>query len=137
MRLLAFGILAAVLSAGCALEAGDPGQTVETAETGNSTTLSVTTPAKIRTASAAPTGTAPNPEPSPWFPQTANVAMPDDDNENPEPSPWQRPPPVESQAGANPGNTQANTGSGRSSGSEMPTEPLHIIGHRDVSDPQL
>jgi hypothetical protein len=141
MRLFALGILAALLSAGCALETGEPGQPVETAETVNTPSqLGMPSSPKIHTSSAstAPTGTAPNPEPSPWFPQSGNVAMPDDESENPEPSPWGKVPTVSTQGSPSPDNTQPNSGSSRGgSGSEEPDQPLHIVGHRDVSDPQL
>jgi len=102
MRLVAFGILAAMLGAGCAFQAGDPGDPA--GGTPTALTTSDTTP-KVH-AAVNPTGasssspTPPNPEPSPWTPN-GDVAMDEESSgSNPEPSPWQPDTPSE-RAGAN------------------------------------
>ena len=95
MRLVAFGILAAMVGAGCALQAGDPGDpaggSAEVTTTQSAPKLHDSTSAQ-GAASSAP----PNPEPSPWFP-IAPSAMGIDDGSNPEPSPWHPGPPSEGQ----------------------------------------
>jgi hypothetical protein len=90
MRLVAFGILAAmVFGAGCALQAGDPGEPGASTEPGPTLTT-----ARIHQAGTPPVaGSAapPNPEPSPWLPTGPAGGGLDEDSTgaNPEPSPWQ------------------------------------------------
>jgi hypothetical protein len=79
---VAFGIVAAMVGAGCALETGDPGGVNTTgSEVANEAPVG-----KVRTTTPPPAPTTPitNPEPSPWQTDDINQA-----NSNPEPSPWQ------------------------------------------------
>ena len=128
MRLVAFGILAAMLGAGCAFQAGDPGDPA--GGTPTALTTSDTTP-KVH-AAVNPTGASssaanpPNPVPSPWTP-SGDVAMDEESNgANPEPSPWQPDNPSES-AGVN-GDPQrgAATGTSESAGGSTPNRPGHL-----------
>jgi hypothetical protein len=123
MRLVAFGILTAmVFGAGCALQAGDPGEPA-----GPST--EITTSQTPRThESVTPTGASsavPNPEPSPWFPTGPGMAE-DSTGSNPEPSPWQ--PDTPTAAAGTSGDPQGGGGStGSTSGNagSTPNRPGH------------
>lgn len=136
MRLIAFGILAAMLGAGCALEAGDPG-----AASGVSTQLPSSASPRILlgnspqgVASAAPID---NPEPAPWAPGDPVVSMDDQsggNNDNPEPSPWHPLNPVEQTSAGDPTQQQGGGSPGTSSGnstSVAPVGPRHLVGHWD------
>ncbi|HEY5240123.1 MAG TPA: hypothetical protein VIJ22_01600 [Polyangiaceae bacterium] len=123
MRLVAFGILAAMMGAGCALQAGDPGD-----PGGGSTELTTTQsgPKLHDSTSAAASSAPPNPEPSPWFPiGTGGVGM-DDDIANPEPSPWHPGPPSE---GLNTTGDPQNGGAGSTAGSAGGTSTPNHQGH--------
>jgi hypothetical protein len=94
MRLVAFGFLAALVGAGCALQAGDPGDD-PTSPSSEVRTAEQTGP-KVHSATVSPAASI-NPEPSPWAP-VADIKVdndstdPNDSNgpngQNPEPSPW-------------------------------------------------
>jgi hypothetical protein len=122
MRLVTFGILAAMLGAGCALQTGEPGE-----PSGSSAELTTTQAApKVRNATAAAgaaSGTAPNPEPSPWFPTDPNsVGLDEQPIANPEPSPW-----IPVDRGGT-GGTSTGEGEGTTSGNSGSTsnQPRHL-----------
>jgi hypothetical protein len=110
MRLAAFGILVALMGAGCALQAGDPGGDDDptkpaTTELRPAQALPVPVGTTVNPASSA---APPNPEPSPWNPK-ANVETYDDSAEdNPEPSPWV----PHSSVPGGPGGPQSGPGAG-------------------------
>jgi hypothetical protein len=128
MRLVAIGFLAALLGAGCALQAGDPGDD----PTSPSTELRAagTTP-KVHGATVNPAASI-NPEPSPWAP-TADIKIDDDSNgtnepngsngQNPEPSPWAPQSSVTGGVGAPLGG--AGRGTAGASGGSTPNRPGH------------
>jgi hypothetical protein len=125
MRLVAFGILTAMLfGAGCALQAGDPG---EAAGPSTELTTSQTTPRTHE--SVTPTGAgsavAPNPEPSPWFPTDPGMAD-DSTGSNPEPSPWHPDTPTAA-AGTSTDPQGGGGGAGSTSGNagSTPNRPGH------------
>ncbi|HEY3818577.1 MAG TPA: hypothetical protein VGL81_15490 [Polyangiaceae bacterium] len=133
MKLVTFGILAAMVGAGCAIQAGDP--TGDPAPGTEVTTTQTTTPKVHNATSAAPATSAEpvdsqNPEPQPWFGTSPNgvAPTPDESNDNtsPEPSPWKGEDPTEG-AGTTgaPMNGGGSTGatSGSTSGS-TPNRPL-------------
>jgi hypothetical protein len=129
MRFVAFGILTAmVFGAGCALQAGDPGEA-----TGPSAELrtSETTPKTHESVSQTSAGAAvvPNPEPSPWFPTDPGMAE-DSTGSNPEPSPWQPDNPsapagtsVDPHGGGGAGSTSGNAGSTSGNAGSTPNRP--------------
>lgn len=127
MRLVAFGILAAMVGAGCAFQAGDPGDPV-----GGSRELTTTqsAPKLHDSTSAAASSTPPNPEPSPWFPiGPGGVGMDDDSNTaNPEPSPWHPGPPSEGPDTTGDPQNGSGTGSttGSAGGTSTPSHPGHL-----------
>jgi hypothetical protein len=128
MNRVAMGILATVLVAGCAMEAGAPPE-----GTGPQPGEVAVVPA-IRTTGGGPTGSAvPQklPEPSPWYGEP--IANPGNDGTGqvPEPSPWLPGPttPTVQGAGTNP---QSGPSSGKSTGSAT-THPQRI-GHWDLKD---
>jgi hypothetical protein len=124
MRLVAFGILAAMLGAGCAFQAGDPGDPAggtPTALTTSDTTPKVH-PAVNPTGASSSAANPPNPEPSPWTP-SGDVAMDEESNgANPEPSPWQPDTPSQS-AVLNGGDPQRGAATGTTSGSTGGSTP--------------
>ena len=123
MRLVAFGILAAMLSAGCAFEAGDPG------DPGAATTdLASGQAPKVRTAATPANSAAPNPEPSPWDPgPTVSVEDQPTNADNPEPSPW-RPinPVIENSGNTQTGKPGAGDGPTTSTGATL-TSPAPVV----------
>jgi hypothetical protein len=131
MRLVTFGILAALVGGGCALQTGDPGEPASTST--ELTTPQATPRVHQATASASATAGSPdNPEPSPWFPVSpsgnAGIGNNDDSNGmNPEPSPWVPQAPVGGSGTGDPHSGSAGTTSGNSGGS-TPNRPDHA-GH--------
>jgi hypothetical protein len=128
MRLVAIGFLAALLGAGCALPAGDPGDD----PTSPSTDLrpAGTTP-KVHNATVNPSASS-NPEPSPWDP-TADIKFEDDSNgtngsngngQNPEPSPWA--PQSSVTGGVGDPQSGAATGTAGAAGGSTPNRPGHV-----------
>jgi hypothetical protein len=135
MNRVAIGILAAVLGAGCALEAGDPAVESTESHPGEVTTASggAERSPMIRSATspagASSAGARENPEPSPWYPDTVVSPGGDGTEQNPEPSPWRRPGPNAAVQSGGSGNSQ----SGTSSAAAAPDHPVRI-GHWDLKD---
>jgi hypothetical protein len=130
MRLVTLGILAAMAGAGCAFQAGDPGEpSGPTPAPATQLTTTQATPKIHAAASAAP----PNPEPSPWLPTApaaGDVGMSDQGGtgQNPEPSPWVPDPPSEGAGKTtnDPGNAGSGGGSTTgNSGGSTPNQPNH------------
>jgi hypothetical protein len=125
MRLVAIGILAAaILGAGCALQAGDPGDPGGTS-TGltPARTIPGIGPAGVGSADPA----APNPEPSPWVPSDPGVGMDDDSTgASPEPSPWN--PNVRS-GGADTPDPQGGSAAGANEGTTNWTRAWNVRGN--------
>jgi hypothetical protein len=124
MRLVAFGIFAALtFGAGCALEAGDPGEpaagSMEHITPQGTPKVHPTLTPTTGVSSAAP----PNPEPSPWFPTDPGMAD-DSTGNNPEPSPWL---PQTPSTAAGTSTEPQGTGTGTTSGNSgsTPTRPGH------------
>jgi len=125
MRLVAFGTLVAmVFGAGCALQAGDPGE-----PTGTSTVLTASggTPKVFQAMTPAGAGSAtpPNPEPSPWFP-TGPQMDEDSTGSNPEPSPWHPDTPTEGAGTAGDPQGGAAGPTTGSAGGSTPNHPGHL-----------
>ena len=102
MRLLAIAMLAAVLGAGCALEAGDPGTGAPGANgqdtSGSTLSFGQGRVPKAHALAAAPqgassVGTMDNPDPAPWMVggQGTSGASDDSTGSNPDPAPWHDP----------------------------------------------
>jgi hypothetical protein len=125
MRLVGFGLVAALLfGAGCALQAGEPG---DPAGTSKDIATGDTTPMVRQAAmSPQPAGSS-NPEPSPWLPGSPATGMDEQSNgASPEPSPWHPDTPSEGTTGDQGGGGGGTSTTSGSAGGSTPNRPGHI-----------
>jgi hypothetical protein len=143
MKLVAFGILLAILGVGCALEAGDPTVGDPTGGSGGVVTAPdhgfqlVPAAATATTNGSHPPSTPGLPEPSPWKTPGPNGPVTDnmDPNEQrsaPEPAPWRDGPSLVNETTDTSPSSGGNGGSGKSTSSAAPHGTT--IGHWDLKD---
>ena len=140
MKLVAFGILVAILGVGCALEAGNPSGGDPTGAGGAGSVVAQPGDHGFQLQPASTGGTPiaipGQPEPSPWNQATAKPTPPKTDNFDPnetvapEPAPWHSEI-VNATTGANPSGGTAGNG-GKSTSASAPTNTS--LGHWDLKD---
>jgi hypothetical protein len=127
MKLAALGVLAAMLGAGCAFEASDPGEADTRSSEG---TVSVEARGRTTVTTASPPGPGSSPQAGSQPSAGGSASQGVEPGSNPEPSPWYAGAPVEPSGGPT---APAGNGAGAVAGAVQasggtPTAPYRLLG---------